>query len=201
MKQAEKSSESKKRERRIRALSSYLLEQKVVDERPLSERCAHCHLLLACSTLNYLRGAMIKHVKKCKKARGINPEDERGAEEFEAMQDGDVMEGSEREKMDGIFEGGEGEAIGEEENWVDLDGEEEFVGEDAILMTGHQKEVGDEDSDDASKYGSGDESEKVIFILLFKFGILCVVLNHPENCHTHETKYILYIFMCYSGNK
>ena len=33
------------------------------------------------------------------------------------------------------------------------------VGEDAILMTGHQKEVGDEDSDDASKYGSGDESE------------------------------------------
>ena len=77
---------------------------------------------------------MIKHVKKCKKARGINPEDERDAEEFEAMQDGDMMEGSEREQMDGIFEGGEGEAIGEEENWVDLDGEEEFVGEDAILM-------------------------------------------------------------------
>ena len=102
---------------------------------------------------------MIKHVKKCKKARGINPEDERDAEEFEAMQDGDVMEGSEREQMDGIFEGGEGEAIGEEENWVDLDGEEEFVGEDAILITGHQKEVGDEDSDDGSKYGSGDESE------------------------------------------
>ena len=146
---------------------------------------------------------MIKHLKKCKKARGINPEeDERDDEEFETMkQDGDVMEGRERKEMDGIFEGGEGEAIGEEENWVDLDGEDVSVGEDSILMTGHQKEVGDEDSDDASKYGSGDESEKVIFRLLFKFGILCVVLNHPENCHSRETKYILYIFMCYSGNK
>ena len=40
MKQAEKSSESKKRERRIRALSGYLLEQKVVEERPfVREMC------------------------------------------------------------------------------------------------------------------------------------------------------------------
>ena len=143
MKQAEKSSGKMKQGPRIRALSSYLLEQKVVEERPFSDRCAHCHRVLACSTLNYLRGAMIKHMKKCKKARGINPEDERDNEKFKAMQDGDVMGGSEREELDGNFEGGEGVEIGEEDNWVDLDGEEEFVGADAILMTGHQKEVGD----------------------------------------------------------
>ena len=79
MKQAEKSSESKKRERRMRSLSSYLIEQKVVEERPFSDKCAHCNRVLACSTLNYLRGAMIRHVKKCKEARGINQEDDRDA--------------------------------------------------------------------------------------------------------------------------
>ena len=85
MKQAEKSSGKMKQLRRIRALSSHLLEQKVVEERPFSDRCAHCHLLLACSTFNYLRGAMIRHVNKCKKARGINPEDEGDDDEFKAM--------------------------------------------------------------------------------------------------------------------
>ena len=136
MKQAEKSSGKMKQGRRIRALSSYLQEQKVVEERPFSDRCAHCHLLMASVTFNYLRGAMIRHLQKCKQARGINPEeDKRDDEECEAMQDVDVMEGREREAMDGSFEGGEGGAIEEEENWVDLDGEEEFVGEDAIQFT------------------------------------------------------------------
>ena len=160
MKKAGESSGRGKREPRITARTSYSQEQKIVESRPFSERCAYCHMLVASITSNYLRGAMIRHLQKCKKARGINPEeDERDDEECEAMQDGDVMEGREREEMDGIFEGGEGGAIEEKENWVDLDGEEEFVGEDAILITGHEKEVGDEDSDDGSKYGSGDESE------------------------------------------
>ena len=160
MKQAEESSGNNKREPRITARTSYSQEQKIVESRPFSERCAYCHMLVASVTSNYLRGAMIRHLQKCKEARGINPEeDERDDEECEAMQDVDVMEGREREAMDGSFEGGEGGAIEEEENWVDLDGEEEFIGEDAIVITGHQKEVGDEDSDDGSKYGSGDESE------------------------------------------
>ena len=87
MQQSGESSGKKKRSR-YKVNSSDAQVQKIVEERPFVERCAHCKFLVASSTLNYLRGAMIKHVQKCKKARGINPEDERDDEEFEAMQGG-----------------------------------------------------------------------------------------------------------------